>query len=810
MNCFLKIFTCIVFLLPIHLMAQYVVNGVVVDKNTNETLTGAHVSIESTSQQTVTDKSGFFTFSSLKSGDYLLKTSFMGYEEVTTLVHVNSDVESLRIALQPRFFMTDEVVVKASRSNEKTPITYTEVDAALLRKTNKGADLPYLLQQTPSLVVTSDAGSGVGYTALRIRGSDLTRINVTLNGVPVNDAESHSVYFVDLPDMASSIDNIQIQRGVGTSSNGAAAFGASINIKTDETDTEPYAYLSSATGSFNTFKNTLGFSTGRAKNGFSLTGRLSKVTSDGYIDRGSSDLGSYYLSGAWYGKKTLVKLIATSGIQETYQSWNGIPKDSLNTNRTYNPSGEMYDSDGNIVGYYANEVDKYQQDYYQLHIAHEFSKSLTLTATTFLTNGKGYYENWKNNDKLSKYGLPNVVIGDETISRTDLVRQKWLDNSFYGAHLALDHKKGRFNTTFGGGMNRYEGKHFGKIIWAKYPSTSNNEWHWYDSDGTKTEMNVFAKTSVELTHYLNFFVDLQYRHIDYEIAGIHDDLRDITQDHLFDFFNPKAGLFFTINDRNSLYFSVSRSNREPNRSVYRDADPNQKITFESLIDYELGYSLKTKSLMFNTNVFYMDYTDQLVLTGKINNVGDAIMINVEDSYRLGIENGLTWQLCKKIRLGANLSVSANKIENFTEYIDNWNFDGEPENGPYQYENELGTTDISFSPAVIGGYSLSYFPLKGLEFNLNGNYVSRQYLDNTSNKYRSIDPYCVNNIMLNYEWKQPIFRSLTFSLSLNNILSEEYESNGWVYRYVYDDVEYLQDGYFPQAKFNFMFGVTIGI
>lgn len=803
-----KLFWLAFLLLPINLAAQYSISGIVFDKETNTTLIGAHVSVENTNLKTITNQNGEFYFDKIKKGEYVITASFIGFETITQTVTVSSD-KSINFSLHPAAFMQDEVVVSSTRINEKTPLTYSEIDASELRKINKGADLPYLLQNTPSLVVTSDAGAGVGYTNMRIRGSDITRINVTINGVPINDAETHTVYFVDLPDIASSIDNIQIQRGIGTSTNGAATFGASINIKTDEMETEPYARLNSNVGSFNTFKNSLSFSTGRSKNGFNLNGRLSKITSDGYIDRGWSNLGSYYLSGFWSGKKTLVKIITTSGTEKTYQAWNGIPKDSIATNPTYNPSGEMYVNDS-IKGYYDNETDNYQQDYYQLHIAHSFNNNLILTATAFLTKGKGYYESWKNQGKFSSYGLPDVIIGNEVISKTDLIQQKWLKNSSYGLYVALEHKIGRFSTTYGSGWNQFDGNHFGKVIWTQCTSTNTNDWEWYRGTGFKTDYHVFAKTNIEISKKISLFLDLQYRHIDYDIKGTHDDLRDITQSHTFNFFNPKSGIFYTIDSKNSMYFSVAKSNREPSRTVYRDADLNQEIKAEQLLDFELGYSLNNKKLNFSTNIYYMDYKDQLVMTGKINNTGSAIMTNVADSYRLGIENCLNYKLLKNLNIGLNLSLSTNKIMNFTEYVDNGDYWSDTDNQPHQFQFELGTTDISFSPSIVGGTSITYFPINHLEINFQGNYVSRQYLDNTSNKYRSLDPYFVSNLNINYEWKQSLFKILAFSLSINNLFNEKYETYGWVYKYISGNTEYLDDGYFPQAGTNFMFGITIGI
>lgn len=806
---FKRIIFLVVLLLPMALAAQFSLQGKIIANDNQTPLAGAHIQLMPGNQQLVADVDGEFIFRNLKSENYLLKISFIGFEKVTKEVSLRKD-ETLTISLKPAAFLQDEIVVRASRPEPKTPLTYSVVDASELRKNSSGADLPYLLQQTPSLVVSSDAGTGIGYTSMRIRGTDLTRINVTMNGVPVNDPESHGVFFVNLPDFAASVDNIHIQRGVGTSANGAAAFGASLNIKTDSPSDHAFAQMESQAGSYNTFRNSLSFSTGRSPKGFVLDGRLSRITSDGYIDRGWSDLKSYYLSGSWAGKNTLVKLIATSGKEKTYQAWYGVPKDSLKTatGRRYNPSGEIINANGELVGYYENQTDNYQQDYYQLHLAHEFSAHTSLSGAAFLTKGRGYYESWKNQQKFSDYGLPDLTIGGETITRTDLIQQKWLDNDFYGFNLALRHEKGRLNTTLGTGWNQYDGDHFGYITWAQFASESFNDTPWYTNTGLKTDFNVYLKSLYALSGAASVFVDLQYRFIDYKINGIHDDLRDISQQHQFNFFNPKAGVFFTIDQRNKAYASVAVSHREPNRSVYRDADPGQQITHEQLINLEAGYGFQTSKLRLNTNVYYMHYNNQLVLTGKINNVGAAILTNVPRSYRLGIESSINYSFNRLLSLGAHLSVSDNKILNYTHYVDNWNYWDDPENQPYQYATELGTTNISFSPAVVGGFSIGLLPFKGFAMDLTGSYVSRQYLDNTSNTARSLDPYFVANANMRYQIPQQLFKKLELKLQLNNLTSSWYETNGWVYQYVYNGEENTLDGYFPQALLHGIFGVSV--
>jgi iron complex outermembrane receptor protein len=787
--------------------SQIIVSGTIVSDVDNKGIQGAHVSLSGQAKHTFTDDKGFFSLNVSSTGNYLLRVSHIAYQ--TILLYIDAPLDKpLSISLSEAHYLNEEVVVKAGRVLTGAPLSYSNVESKQIEKLNFGTDLPYLLQATPSIVVSSDAGTGIGYTGLRIRGSDLTRINVTLNGVPVNDAESHGVFFVDLPDLASSIDNIQIQRGAGTSSNGAAAFGASINIKTRMVEEEAGGLLHSAAGSFNTFKNTIGFSTGRSNNGLALTGRLSQVKSDGYINRGWSDLKSYYMAGSWSSNKTLISLLATSGLQSTYQAWYGIPKDSLKTNRKYNPSGEITGQNGTSEGYYPNQTDNYQQDYYQIHLAHKINPLWYFSAAAFLTNGKGYYESWKNNQKFSNYGITDIVLGDTSLKKTDLIQQKWLDNSFYGFHATLQTERSRLNSSFGIGLNQYDGDHYGHIIWARFYPDGAFPIRWYDNTGLKTDFNVFGKMNYHLTEKLSLYGDVQYRFINYRIKGIHDDLRDISQQHRFNFINPKAGLLYAWNQQTEVYASVSVSNREPNRSVYRDADPGQQITFENLINYELGYSFKKGWFSWLSNLYFMDYRNQLVLTGKINNVGAPIMTNVPQSYRLGIENVLSGSIFKNLEYIVHLSLSTNKILSFTEYVDNWNYWDDPDNEPYQYSFERGTTNISFSPEAIAGGTLNYAPVKSISIMISSNYVSRQYLDNSSSKSRSLDPYFVSNFIVTYTIPQKMVEALEVSIAVNNLTNTVYENNGWVYKYYYNQQEYTLDGYFPQAGIHGMAGLKI--
>ncbi len=800
-------FLLLIVFLPMLGSAQFILEGKISNQANGEALPGANIVLKGSNIAAVSETDGSYIFKRLKKGSYIVKVTFIGFKMIEKEVNINSN-SKLNFKLEEEAFLTEEVIITATRAQKNTPLTYTDIDDEQINRENTGKDLTYLLTSSPSTVVTSDGGTGMGYTGIRIRGTDLTRINVTLNGVPVNDPESQNVFFVDLPDLASSVDKIQIQRGVGTSSNGAASFGASINIKTDKFRSDVYTELSSAAGSFNTFKNTLRFGSGLIKGKFAIDGRLSLLSTDGYVDRASANLRSMQFAASYFGKKDILKLFYLHGTEKTYQAWYGIPKDSLETNRTYNPAGEIYDTEGNFLGFYDNQTDNYNQTYYQLHYAHEFNPKLNLVTALFYTKGKGYYENYKNNKKLSNYGMNDTIIGSDTISRTSLIEQKWLDNDYYGINLFLNYNADRLNLNIGAGFNKYEGEHFGKIIWAQIARLGDYDRNWYFNTGNKTEFNIFAKANFVLTEHLNLYADLQFRTINYKIDGTDDDLRNVSQQHQYNFFNPKAGIFYEVNKNNNLYFSVGVAHREPNRSVFLDADPGQEIKPERLIDYELGYRKRATHFSFEANLFYMDYKDQLVLTGKINNVGAPILTNVPDSYRAGIELTTAFNFLKIIDWSLNATYSQNKIKDFTEHVDNWNYWDDPDNQPYQYENELGETDISFSPDWVAGSNLRITAFKGFSVSLVSNYVGRQFIDNTSSLERSLDPYFVNNLQFFYGISPKWIRKLEFIVSLNNIFNEKYETNAWVYRYVWEGSESEMNGYFPQAGFHFTVGINL--
>lgn len=806
----------------IHVGAQVTLSGVITNSN-GQALVGANVVLDQSFRGTSAGLNGEFKFSGLKKGDYWLLTSYVGYKDDTMAVSLTGDKE-IDIVLEPARILGEEVIVKATRAGRKTPVSFSEIDEAEIERKNFGQDIPVLIGQMPSVVSTTDAGNGIGYTGLRIRGTDLNRINVTINGIPLNDAESHGVFWVDLPDFASSTNNIQIQRGVGTSTNGAGAFGATINVQTNELNKKPYAEYNGAFGSFHTIKNTVNFGTGLINDKFTLDGRLSKITSDGYIDRAWSDLKSFYLSGGYFSEKNILKFHITSGLEETYQAWWGVPKVRLENDMEgmlryqehglYTPeqTEHMINSDSRTYNYYTydNEIDHYLQSHYQLHYSREINRNLYFNTALHYTRGKGYYEQERIDDAFADYGLENMVIGNETIEQTDLIRRRWLDNHFYGITYSLNYHNSGLDITVGVAWNEYDGKHYGNIIWSEFLPADNRGYEWYRGTGVKEDFNVFTKVHYQVLPSLNLFADVQYRGIRYDISGIDNDLRDITMHGLdFDFLNPKFGAFYSLDDKNELYASFATANREPNRTNYVDAPPAGSLpTAETLYDYELGYHFRSTDLFINLNFYYMDYKDQLVLTGEINDVGAAIMTNVDESYRAGIELVTGWKPFDFVQWDFNLTLSQNRINDFVTYVDNWNYWSDPDNEPVQLEENLGNVDLSFSPSVVGGSFLDFELFENFHAGLTSKFVSRQYIDNTSSQERSLDPYFLNNILFKYTVELPFKSNVELKLLVNNIFDVDYETNAWVYRYYLDSSYYTMDGYFPQAGRNFLAGAVI--
>ena len=799
-------------LMAVIAFGQINLTGVV--KGDGEALAGASVVIEKSFYGVSTQANGSFEFKNLKPGNYTLLVSFIGFEPQKIDLQLSAS-KNIEVDLKPNVIMTDEVLISATRAGNKTPVAYSNVSSDEISKMNMGQDIPYLLQLTPSFVATSDAGAGVGYTNFRIRGTDLNRINVSIDGIPISESESHGTWFVDMPDLASSLENVQVQRGVGTSANGAAAFGGSIDLQTNTLNKDPYSEYRISYGSFNTLKNTIAAGTGLMNGKFTFDVRLSKLKSDGFIDRASSDLKSFFVSGGYYTKKSVLKINVFSGLEETYQSWWGVPSVRLNNdmegmqeyenNWLYTPeqTQHMINSDSRTYNYYTydNQIDHYQQDYYHLHFSHQFNEYLHLNTGLHYRRGHGYYENYKAGEDLKKdYNIPYPVVGNDTVFSSDVVNRKWLDNDFYGLVFALTHKKDRVDFTLGGGWNTYDGDHFGNVIWAQYLGDVAPNYEWYRGNGLKKDFNVYGKFSYQLTEQINVYADLQYRNINYKITGINDDLRDISQEHDFNFFNPKLGIFFQPTDNQKLYVSFAVANREPNRDNFVDADPNGKQpVHETLHDWEMGYNFQSSNFTAGANLYYMNYKDQLVLTGEINDVGGVIMLNVDKSYRAGLELQTGWKISRNLQWNANATFSKNKIKDFIEYVDDWDTGG-------QQVFELGTTDLAFSPNFIGNSQILFTPAKNFSISLISNYVGKQYIDNTSNNNRVLDAYFLNNLKVDYNIKTGFFDEIVLHCMVNNLFNEKYESNAWVYSYYLGGERYKQDGYFTQAGTNFLVGI----
>lgn len=785
--------------------AQYSLRGKVVNQG-GETLPGATIKVLEQKMAMATNSKGEFLVEGITENQILLEVTYVGYHNNRSKVNLNPGINETTITLEPADILTEDVIVSATRAGTKTPIAYTNLDVSKMPEKHTGQDLPFLLSLTPSLVATSDAGTGIGYTNFRIRGSDANRINMTVNGIPLNDAESHAVYFVDLPDFASSTENIQVQRGVGSSTNGAGAFGGTVNVQTSNLNPKSYAGWSTAAGSFRTLKNTVRVGSGLIGGKFILEARVSKISSDGYIDRAKSDLRSFYLTGAYLTENTMLKAIVFSGKEKTYQAWYGVPSEMLHTDRTYNPAGIITGPNGE-VSYYDDETDNYQQDHYQLHYTHQFNHNLSANVSLHYTYGRGYYQEYRQDQSLSSYLMNPVVVGTTSYDTADLVRRKWLDNDFYGAIGSLSYKGEKTELIIGTAWNTYSGDNFGKVIenllWEKYKGPLVIDHEWYHSNGVKKDYNAFAKLNYQIASRLSVYADLQFRHIDYRIEGVDENQRNLTQTHLFDFLNPKAGAFYTLNDRSSLYFSYGNAHREPNRSNYTDADPGKPgPTQEKLHDFELGYKKTLKRYDLSINLYRMIYKDQLILTGRINDVGSPIMTNVKDSYRMGIEYSAKASISRKLIWEHHVTVSRNKINGFVEYVDDWDHWGE------QISNNLGETDIAFSPSIIAGSNLTWQTTKNLAINFQSSRVSKQYLDNTSSNDRSLNSYAVHNLQFSYNIHKKAIKNWAIYAHVNNLFNKQYESNGWVYSYFSEGVRQKMDGYFPQAGTSFLLGMSV--
>ena len=681
--------------------------------------------------------------------------------------------------------------IKAIRLSEQAPFAKTNISKAQIALNNVGQDLPFLLENTPSVVVHADAGIGVGYTGIRIRGTDATRINFTLNGIPYNDAESMGTFFVNIPDFGSSVNSIQIQRGVGTSTNGAGAFGASVNLMTNEYNPNAYLSLQNTAGSFNSFKNNLVFGSGLINNKFTFDGRVSSIRSDGFIDRANSDLKSFFLSSIYWGEKSSLRLNVFSGKERTYQAWYGVPQELLATNRTFNPAGtEKADAP------YENQTDNYTQTHYQLFYNEQINTNWKWNTAFFLTTGKGYYEEYKAGVDFADY---SIDIKGKINVPADLVRRRWLDNNFYGQITALSYVDSLNDLTIGGGWTVYDGLHFGTLPYLSQTFAPAN-FRYYDNDAIKKERNSYVKWERKLSKQFKSFLDLQYRYVSHQMNGFTRNT-DLEIERKFNFFNPKMGL--TYQTKNIFYYtSVAVANKEPNRDDF-EASATEQPRREQLIDWETGFELKKPKYAINANVYYMNYKDQLVLTGKINDVGAYTRTNVPKSYRAGLELQVKYAFNKKYNTSYSITFSQNKIEEFTEYIDDYD---QFTQVAIQHKN----TNIALSPSLITNRTFNWKPNDKLSFFWTTKYTSKQFLDNTQNKDRQLDAFFINDLNAHWTILNKTKFTMLLQLYANNVLDVKYAPNGYTFSYIYDRTLTTSNNFYPMAGRNYWISLKIDI
>jgi iron complex outermembrane receptor protein len=716
---------------------------------------------------------------------------------ITLLVFATSAMAQTKVKDSTQVQRLEEVLIKSVRVEADSPITHSNLDKVELEKRNLGQDIPYMLSYLPSVVTTSDAGAGIGYTSMRVRGSDGSRINVTLNGIPFNDAESQGTFFVNLPDFTSSVQSLQLQRGVGTSTNGSGAFGASLNILTDAVSEEGYGEIANTIGSYQTRKHNVKFSTGLLSSNIEIAGRLSTIQSDGYVDRASSDLKSYFIQGAYVNKNTLIKAITFGGKEITYQAWNGIDAETLQSDRTFNPSGMYTDDEGNTQ-FYDKEVDNYSQDHYQLIWNQRYSNNWSSNVSLNYTYGRGYFEQYKEDESFEDYGFEPIVSDNSVINTTDLIRRRWLNNNYYAVNANVNYKDDKVDITSGVFYSYYGGDHFGEVIWAQNAGGSEIRDRYYSGNGDKNEFTMFGKATYLINDQWSVFGDLQGRFVSYKTSGTTADLAILEEQERYSFFNPKAGASFQLNTFNQFYFSYGRANREPRRSDFEQGI----FTAEKLDDFELGWRTTSKAIKVNTNLFYMDYRDQLVLTGAIDDVGAPIRATSGESYRLGLEIDADIQIFNGLKLFPNAAFSTNKNVDFVT-----SRDGSLVN--------LGNTNTSFSPEIIIGNRIEYSPLKNLQFGFLSKFVGEQFMGNIDSEASKLDSYFVHDLNIIYTLTDvPVVKSIVLTGLVNNIFNKKYVSNG--YFFTYDDdftvpgaITTIEGaGYYPQAEINFLVGATI--
>ncbi|QNK62689.1 TonB-dependent receptor [Pedobacter sp. PAMC26386] len=805
-----------VFLLPVFASAQFTISGAVSEKTNHTSLPGASISLKNTNNGTTSNSRGAYLLKNIKAGQYILTVSFLGYETQHKTMEINGD-QKIDFTLEPSAYLADEVIVMATRATEKSATTYKNLSKSDIEANNFGQDLPFIINNTPGVVVTSDAGTGVGYTGIRIRGSDASRINVTINGIPLNDAESQGSFWVNMPDFASSVESIQIQRGVGTSTNGAGVFGGSLNIQTSAPGLEPYAEINSTYGSFNTLKNTVKIGTGLIDNKFSFDGRLSRIQSDGFVDRGASLLKSYFLSGAYHGKTDLLRINVFSGTEKTYQSWSGVPEARLRGDiqgmRDYIARNGLNEADAaNLLNsdsrrynsfLYKDQTDNYWQDHYQALYSKQFNDKFSFNGALHYTYGRGYYEEYKTDQVFKDYGLNDPIINGAPSLSTNLIRRRWLNNNFYGTTYSFNYKaSSQLNFTLGGAYNQYRGQHYGQITWAQISSNLNNYDHYYDGDGNKNDFNIYAKATYSPIEKLSLFADLQYRTFKYDITGQNDNRKPVDIHDTRNFFNPKVGATYFVDSQSNIYASLSIANKEGNRDDYINAKPGAQPVPERLYNVEAGYRLKGKGYNAGVNVYGMFYKDQLVITGQVTDVGGNIRQNVPNSSRIGVEFDGSYTLSRNFLINANAALSRNKIKDFKEVVPNYMTGAED---VFIHQNP----NISFSPDAVLFGELVYKPLPSFAIALQSKYVSKQYMDNTQNEGRKLNGYWVNNLRLGYDFSFKGVKNMNIGLLANNILNKKFESNGYTYGY-FDKTgsRVIENFYFPQAGTNLLLSLNV--
>jgi iron complex outermembrane receptor protein len=770
---------------------QIKIRGIVVDEQSKQPIAGAIVQLKKFIA--VTDDDGMFSFKHKLSYPQKITVNSIGYLENTYEMVNENNSNLIVVSLKKYFLNLGSLEVKAIRATNKSPFTKTNISKEQLAKTNLGQDLPFVLNNTPSVVINADAGNGIGYTGIRIRGTDATRINVTINGVPYNDAESQGTFFVNMPDIVSSANSIQIQRGVGTSTNGTGAFGATINISTNEFIEKPYSELNNVFGSFNTWKTTLKAGTGLLNKHFTIDARLSKIYSDGYIQRASSNLQAFYVSGSYLNNKTSVRLNIFSGNEKTYQAWNGISETLLSTNRTFNISGTEKPGDP-----YSNETDNYKQTHYQLFVNNKINKFWQLNVTSFFIRGLGYYENYKANQKFSKYNLPDTTIGSATITKTDLVRQLWLNNFFYGNMYSAEYKKQHTTVLIGGAWSKYIGKHYGKIPWANIGIKKDFEF--YNNNAEKNEFNIYVKLQQQINTSLSLFSELQYRYVAHNMNGFRNNPL-LFVNRKFSFINPKFGITY-MNKGWQTYMSYAVAGKEPNRDDF-EAGVLMQPNKETLHNIEVGTEKKATNYSFASNIYVMLYKNQLVLTGKINDVGAYTRLNVPNSYRIGIELQGNYIFTNWLNASANISFSKNKIQRFIEFIDNY------DNGT-QDEVVHHNKTIAFSPSVVSASSINFTPSKNIELSIMSKFVGKQFLDNTQSEAKKLNSFFTNDVRMTYTIENKFFKKGTVIFQVNNIFNTLYEPNGYTYSYIYGGNLTTENSYFPMSGINFFAGLNIAL